>query len=159
MEAPIELRVARWSDRFFAWLIDFIIVLVVVEGILHAAAYPVWLEGDPERWFRNAEPLGHLIRSLAFFAYWTYLESTKGQSVGKMILRLKTVDLSGKNADVRDVALASFGKAFLLPIDVLLGWIFTNEKRQRVFNRLSNTIVIKLEERENLPRNVSYKKD
>jgi hypothetical protein len=38
----------------------------------------------------------------------------------------------------------SFGKSFLLVIDVMLGWIFTNEKRHRIFNRAGNTIVIKM---------------
>jgi hypothetical protein len=59
-------------------------------------------------------------------------------------LKIKTVDLSGNRIDIKSAAIESFGKAFLLPIDVILGWIFTNNKRQRIFNRISNTIVIKL---------------
>jgi hypothetical protein len=27
---------------------------------------------------------------------------------------------------------------------VILGWIFTNDKRQRIFSRLANTIVVKV---------------
>jgi hypothetical protein len=52
------------------------------------------------------------------------------------------------------------GKAFLLPIDVVLGWIFTNNKRQRIFNRISNTIVIKLRPKEiTAAESVRYTKD
>jgi hypothetical protein len=51
--------------------------------------------------------------------------------------------LAGNVPNIRNVAIQSFGKAFLLPIDVFFGWIFTNEKRQRLFNRASDTIVIK----------------
>jgi hypothetical protein len=51
--------------------------------------------------------------------------------------------LAGNLPSKRNVAMQSFGKAFLLPIDVFFGWIFTNEKRQRLFNRASDTIVIK----------------
>ena len=52
-----------------------------------------------------------------------------------------------------------FGKSFLLPVDLILGWIFTNKKRQRIFNKLGDTIVIKLEKEENKAENVSYKMD
>jgi hypothetical protein len=56
------------------------------------------------------------------------------------------------------VAISSFGKAFILPIDVLFGWIFTNEKRQRLLGRASNTIVIKAQDA-NESQSVSYRKD
>jgi hypothetical protein len=59
-------------------------------------------------------------------------------------LHLKTTDLQGKNIEAKTAVLERIGKAFLLPLDVILGWIFTNDKRQRIFNRASNTIVIKL---------------
>ena len=42
---------------------------------------------------------------------------------------------------------------------LVLGWIFTNKKRQRIFNRLGDTIVIKLDEVEKDMENISYKMD
>ena len=103
----------------------------------------------------------YIISSLVFMAYWTYFESTTGQSIGKKLLHLKTTDLAGKSIDVKTAVIESFGKAFLLPLDVILGWIFTNDRRQRIFNRASNTIVIKIKEgRENdTSKNVTYLKD
>jgi len=47
----------------------------------------------------------------------------------------------------------------LLPIDVILGWIFTNNKRQRVFSRISDTIVIKLKNPQLAPNDIKYTKD
>jgi len=77
-----------------------------------------------------------------------------------MALHIKTTDLVGKTADTGSVVLQSFGKSFLLPIDVILGWIFTNDKRQRIFNRASNTIVIKVQSsEEKSAENIRYKKD
>lgn len=67
--------------------------------------------------------------------------------------------MSGKNVDTKNAALESFGKSFLLPIDVILGWLFTNNKRQRIFNKISNTVVIKLRSREELSDNIRYAKD
>jgi hypothetical protein len=66
--------------------------------------------------------------------------------------------LKTKQADVKSITISSFGKSFILVIDVLFGWIFTNEKRQRLLSRAANTIVIKLPET-SAPENVSYKKD
>ena len=158
---PTELRLARWGERFFAWLIDFIIVSIGIEILFYAATFPLWFDSNPDRWFRGGASIGFVVRSLIFLAYWTYFESTSGQSLGKRIFHLKTVGISGQTVHVRDALIESFGKSFLLPIDLILGWIFTNDKRQRIFNRASNTIVIKLRSHteENSSSNVRYRKD
>ena len=88
--------------------------------------------------------MSFLITSIVFFGYWTYFEYTKGQSIGKMVMRIKTTDLYGNKPSLKSVMLGSLGKSFFLVIDVILGWIFTDEKRQRIFNRAGNTIVIKI---------------
>jgi uncharacterized RDD family membrane protein YckC len=137
-----EIVLARWSTRFWAWLVDFIIVAVAIEIIFAIGYAPLAFNQG----FQDNPALGALkyaVQSLLFFAYWLYFESTTGQSIGKKLLKIKTTDLAGNLADVRNVAIQSFGKAFLLPIDVFFGWIFTNDKRQRLFNRASDTIVIK----------------
>ena len=140
-----ELRLARWSTRFWAWLVDFIIVTIAIEIIFSIAYAPLafsqGVQGNP-----TLGPVKYAVQSLLFFAYWLYFESTTGQSIGKKLLKIKTTNLAGNLADIRSVAIQSFGKAFLLPIDVLLGWIFTNEKRQRLLSRAADTIVIKTKE-------------
>jgi hypothetical protein len=48
----------------------------------------------------------------------------------------------------------------LLPIDVFFGWIFTNDKRQRLFNRASDTIVIRVVNQGGSgSENVGYRKE
>ncbi|MGB7954035.1 MAG: RDD family protein [Candidatus Nitrosopolaris sp.] len=113
---------------------------------------------------RNAWSFGAVLSissSLVFMAYWTYFESTTGQSIGKKLLHLKTTDLRDRNIDVKTALIESFGKAFLLPVDIILGWIFTNNKRQRILNRASGAIVVKVkEEGENdTSMNVTFLKD
>jgi len=158
---PGELILASWRDRFFAWLIDFIIVTIGIEILFYAATFPLWFDSNPDKWYRGGLSVGFVVRSLIFLAYWTYFESTSGQSLGKRIFHLKTVGITGQTVNIRDALLESFGKSFLLPIDLILGWIFTNDKRQRIFNRVSNTIVVKLGSyaEENSSSNVRYKKD
>jgi len=156
---PTELTIARWSDRFYAWLIDYAIIFgvafAVFLAVFSAAFFEKIIDGD----YMYAHTFDYAPISIVFFLYWLILESKKGQSIGKMALRLKITNLNGEPADFKSIAISSFGKAFLLPIDVILGRIFTNQKRQRIFNKLGNTIVIKVEEIENKKKNITYKKD
>jgi uncharacterized RDD family membrane protein YckC len=140
-----EITLAKWSTRFWAWLVDFIIVTIAFEAIFAIAYAPLafmqGFGGSVPPWLGGAR---YAVQSLLFFAYWVYFESNSGQSIGKRLLKIKTTDMAGNLADVKSVAIQSFGKAFLLPLDVLLGWIFTNDKRQRLLGRAANTIVVRL---------------
>ena len=139
-----EITLARWSTRFWAWLVDLIIVTIAIEIIFAIAYAPLafnqGVQGNP-----GLGAVRFAVQSLLFFAYWTYFESSnRGKSIGKKLLKTKTTDLAGNVPDIRNIAIQSFGKAFLLPIDVFFGWIFTNDKRQRLLNRASDTIVIRI---------------
>jgi uncharacterized RDD family membrane protein YckC len=155
-----EITLARWSTRFWAWLIDFIIVTIAIEIIFAIAYAPLafnqGVQGNP-----GLGAVRFAVQSLLFLAYWTYFESANrgGQSIGKKLLKIKTTDLAGNVPDIRNVAIQSFGKAFLLPIDVFFGWIFTNDKRQRLFNRASDTIVIRIANQGPGSENVGYRKE
>jgi uncharacterized RDD family membrane protein YckC len=153
-EHPPEITLAKWSTRFWAWLVDFIIVTIAFEVIFAIAYAPLafmqGFNGNMPPWLGGAR---YAVQSLLFFAYWTYSESNSGQSIGKKLLKIRTTDLAGNLADIRSVAIQSFGKAFLLPIDVILGWIFSNDKRQRLLSRAASTIVIKIDGNDN---NVRY---
>ena len=163
---PRQIILANWGDRLLAWIVDFILVSIALAVLFAAITIPIWFfhyddEMTAARAYQNIQPLHYIISSLAFLGYWTYFESTSGQSIGKRLLKIKTIDISGDNRiDIKRAAIESFGKSFLLPIDVILGLIFTNNKRQRIFNRISNTIVIKLKKKpESRPEdNIIYTK-
>lgn len=159
----VEITLASWGDRFLAWLVDFILVSIGLAILFALISIPFWFSyyGNMERVFRDTGPLSYIISSLGFLAYWTYFESTTGQSIGKRLLKIKTTDLGGRKIDTKSAIIESFGKSFLLPLDVVLGWIFTNNKRQRIFNRITNTIVIKLKPKEiaTTAESVRYTKD
>ncbi len=84
-----------------------------------------------------------------FFSYWIILEYKTGQTIGKKMFNLKITNNVGEKPSLLGVILSSFGKSFILPIDIIFGWILTNEKRQRIFNKLGNTLIIKIKESEN----------
>ena len=152
-----EIVIAKWSDRFFAWLIDFCIISIISTTVLSSIFGTINYELSEK--LILAEMTQFVPTSIVFFAYWTILEYKKGQTIGKKILNLKVTDMYGKSPDLKGSIIGSFGKTFLLPLDVVLGWIFTNEKRQRIFNKIGDTIVIKIKNPKENIENIKYKKD
>jgi len=138
----LELALASWGERFIAWLID-----MVLMGVLLAWFALPGFRWIPEAW-RGAVPgwipfVDFGLRNVVHFLYWTILEGMYGQSVGKMAMRIRVADLDGGHIDVGRAAVQSIGKAFLLPLDCIIGWIMYPVRRQRLFNNLAETVVIK----------------
>lgn len=137
-----KIIIAKWTDRFLAWLIDFVIVSSISTLIIFVSFGTIYYEYDEDGlWAENTQ---YIPASILFFVYWVVLEYKTGQTIGKKILNLKVTDIYGNKPSLKGIMISSFGKAFLLPIDVVLGWILTNEKRQRVFNKLGDTLVVKI---------------
>ncbi len=149
-----KIILAKWTDRFLAWLIDFIIISIFSTSIIFAIFGTI--EYDEDIFW--AESTQYIPTSILFFVYWTVLEYKTGQTIGKKILNLKVVDIHGNSPSLKGIIIGSFGKSFLLPIDVVLGWILTNEKRQRIFNKLGDTLVVKIKESKNTS-DITYLKD
>ena len=76
----------------------------------------------------------------------------------KKCFNLKITNSQGEKPSLIGVVISSFGKSFILPIDMILGLIITNEKRQRIFNKLGDTLIIKIKE-SNLDSDFKYIKD
>ena len=96
--------------------------------------------------------------SVMFFSYWVILEYKTGQTIGKRMFNLKITNSQGEKPSLIGVVISSFGKSFILPIDMILGLIITNEKRQRIFNKLGDTLIIKIKESD-LDSDFKYIKD
>lgn len=96
--------------------------------------------------------------SVMFFSYWIILEYKTGQTIGKKMFNLKITNSQGEKPSLIGVVISSFGKSFILPIDMILGLIITNEKRQRIFNKLGDTLIIKIKESD-LDSDFKYIKD
>lgn len=140
---------AKWESRFWAWLIDILLVGALSNLIANSLGF-LW-DFD----FISVASFG--VHGVLMFAYWTLFEGYNGQSVGKMALNLKVTDRKGGKIVFRVAALESFGKAFLLPLDCLIGWLAMPNSKLRLFNRISNTIVIRTKYEE--PEEVRYVKE
>ncbi|BDQ30765.1 RDD family protein [Nitrosopumilus zosterae] len=151
-----KIIIAKWTDRFFAWLIDFIIVSSISTVLIFVSFGSLDYEFEENSfWMENIQ---YIPTSILFFVYWTVLEYKIGQTVGKKIMNLKTVNIIGERPSLKGILISSFGKSFLLPIDVVLGWFLTNEKRQRIFNKLGDTLVVKIKDVDDVS-DIKYLKD
>ena len=139
-----KIILAKWKDRFLAWLVDFIIISMVSTSIFFVSF--LYLDYNFENFIANDGM--YVPTSVMFLAYWIILEHKTGQTVGKKMFNLKIVNNLGEKPSLIGVMISSFGKSFILPIDIILGWMITNEKRQRIFNKLGNTLVIKIKDSE-----------
>jgi len=121
---------ASWSDRFWAWLIDVLLVGIIWYEIMIVLKRDVFCLD------------GALLLMVLLFIYWTILEGYRGQSLGKMFIDIAVTGSFGEQIRFQDAALESFGKAFLLPFDCIIGYFAFREGKQRLFNRISDTFVI-----------------
>jgi hypothetical protein len=138
-------RAADWGERFVAWLIDIIVISIFLAPTKFLLSFVMWpgftFMPASLRWIPFVD-FG--LDNVIYFLYWMFMEGIYGQSVGKMALNLKVTMMNNKPVDMGSAAVESIGKAFLLPIDCLIGWIIYSGKKQRLFNYVSDTKVVKI---------------
>ena len=143
-EAPL----ASWGERFVAWLIDAIIVTVVmgiITAIIGIIGFFSGFSFTSIFNFINWLP-AISVNGIVIFFYWMFMEASNGQSIGKMVMRIKVTRVDGSPINMGQAAIESIGKAFfpILVLDCLIGWLVYPKNRQRLFNYLSQTVVVKV---------------
>ena len=88
-----------------------------------------------------------LIRAYIFAVIWMYFtvfEGYRGQTLGKMVLGIRIVDISGARMSPHEAAIRALTKVLILPIDVLVGLVKTRKVGfLRFFGHYTRTWVIK----------------
>ena len=127
---------ADFGQRFVAWIIDFVLV-AVISIILFSIG----------EWF-FAIIVGYV---LALLYFWLLEAFNNGQTVGKMAMKLRTVnEKTLEVAEPLDYLVNNILKSNigLLVIDVIVGLISNSDdpkNRIRIMQDASNTVVIKAE--------------
>ena len=135
------LPLAALTRRVYAFLVDFAITL----GIFLVTSLATNLLSSLTLGVEFSVGLPHIILYLVlFWVYSTLFEGFAGQSVGKRIFGLKVVRLDGKRLLYDNAAIRNFGKAFLLPFDLLFGYRLRDKRFARYFDKFSGTTVIDL---------------
>lgn len=125
------IDLATWGQRIIALILDGILLSIIL-GFLRLPGYYV----------HSNIPISLGVNNILEFLYFMFMDYYWGQSLGKMIMNLRVTKYGGMPLTITDAAIEAFGKAFLLPIDFIIGVILYKDNNQRLFNYLSDTVVI-----------------
>lgn len=137
--APAEQIVyAKFGERFLAVILDGIIIAIVswigIFAILGLAA-DYFGVGSLFSWL------------LAFLYFWALESFNNGQTIGKMALKLRTVDeYSLTPAQPGNLVINNLSRGWWLILDFIIGILANSgdpKKRLRILQNLSKTVVIK----------------
>jgi len=135
-----QLPLASFGKRTAAFIVDFLLMLTITLLLTFPQVVSI-VTGNgltPELSTVILITLGLL------WAYSTLLEGFNGQSLGKRLTGLKAVRTDGKKLSYDHAAIRNFGKAFLLPFDVIVGLRLKNKEFMRYFDKFAGTTVINL---------------
>jgi uncharacterized RDD family membrane protein YckC/DNA-binding transcriptional ArsR family regulator len=135
-----KLPLASFKKRSYAFLIDFFLMLAITLLFTLPEFFPLFVGN---LFILNLSAVPFITIGL-LWVYSTLLEGFNGQSIGKSIIGLKVVRTDGKKLYYDHAAVRNFGKAFLLPFDLIIGLRLKNEKFIRYFDKFAGTTVIDL---------------
>jgi uncharacterized RDD family membrane protein YckC/DNA-binding HxlR family transcriptional regulator len=134
------LPLASFKIRTLAYLVDLALMILITAALLFPQMVYILTTN-----FLSTELSAVLFTILGLlWVYSTLLEGFNGQSLGKRLLGLKVVRTDGKKVSYDHAAIRNFGKAFLLPFDVIVGIRLKNPEFIRYFDKFAGTTVITL---------------
>ncbi|MBU2476681.1 RDD family protein [Candidatus Micrarchaeota archaeon] len=144
-----ENKLASIPRRFLAFLIDLIILGIfsaLISFFLLLTARYFWLTANIQLSIPAILSLIAFCSTIFQIIYWTVLEGKFGASIGKKLLKIKVVKENGEKigyteAFFRNVTKFADNLLLFVPIDALT--IFTTKNKQRFFDKLAGTIVIR----------------
>ncbi|MCJ7632149.1 RDD family protein [Candidatus Bathyarchaeota archaeon] len=134
-----SLPIAAFKKRTLAFLMDVslalaISILITLLNVISLLAVSVFTLDTTI-----------IVFLFLLWGYSTLLEGFGGQSLGKRIMGLKVVKIDSRRLFYDGAAVRNFGKAFLLPFDLLIGLRLKDERFVRYFDKFAGTTVIDLE--------------
>jgi uncharacterized RDD family membrane protein YckC len=139
----VTANYATLADRFVTVLIDSIITAVVAGAISAPLGFLSYMTG---MWFMFGPAT--LIGFLLWIVYYSYFESTSGQTIGKIISKIKVVD--ERTFEVVDIGRSIIRNILrivdFLPFFYIIGIVVisTNPMKQRLGDIVARTIVVRL---------------
>ncbi|MFC6988144.1 RDD family protein [Haloplanus sp. GCM10025708] len=143
MERP-DPRLGTQGDvvgaRIVAVVVD-LLLLAIVSGLITAPLTAI----SP----RVGAPVGSVISTVVAFAYFTFLEGTYGQTLGKKILNLVVAGSDGSDCGLGEAAIRNLLRYLdWLPAFYLVGVVvvYLTEDRQRLGDVAADTVVVRAAE-------------
>ncbi|MFX0135510.1 MAG: RDD family protein [Candidatus Hodarchaeota archaeon] len=137
-----DVEYANFLHRLIAWLIDIVIVIIISAIIYSSFIFQIKIII-----FRILFAY-LIIHIIGFLYFWLQESFFKGQTLGKSVLKLKTVDEKSFEATSMSKYVINnlIKSSILLILDVIIGIIInrnSSQKQIRITQNLSKTLVIK----------------
>ncbi len=136
LQNSVQMEYQGIGIRFVSLVIDSLIISIIFGALGNILGAGMMRQGS---W-----SVGLL--SFAFYiAYYTYLEGTRGQTIGKMITKIKVVREDGRPIDMQQ----AFKRNILRVIDGFFAYIigavliWRSDKQQRLGDTVAKTVVVK----------------
>jgi len=135
---PGQMAYQGVGIRFVSLLIDSIIIGIII-GALGTILGVEMMESGTAPWYWG------VFSFIIYIGYYTYLEGSRGQTIGKMITGIKVVREDGRTIDMNQ----ALTRNILRIIDGFIGYligailIWRSDKKQRLGDRWANTVVVK----------------
>lgn len=140
MKNPRAMEYQGILIRLVSLVIDSIILgiialaLVIVTGIQFVSSAT-----SPTPWTFN------ILFFLIYIGYYTYLEGTRGQTVGKMVTKIKVVREEGGEIDISTAFIRNILRIvdglFVYLVGAILIW--RSSKKQRLGDMIAKTVVVR----------------
>jgi uncharacterized RDD family membrane protein YckC len=141
METPVGLRYAGFWIRFWAFVIDSVLVLLIIVPLLWATYGTQYLE-PADTIFRG--PLDFLLNvvfpTVAIITFWVYRSATPG----KIVVGARIVDArSGGKPSTLQLVGRYFGYyVSVIPFGLGMLWIAFDRRKQGWHDKLAGTVVV-----------------
>jgi uncharacterized RDD family membrane protein YckC len=136
---PLETREYQGIGiRLVSLIIDNIIVGIIIGAISSGIGFGMMTQRMVPWWIG-------LLYFVIYVGYFTFLEGSKGQTIGKMVTKIKVVREDGGQIDMNQALtrniLRIIDGLFAYLIGAILIW--RSDKKQRLGDNIAKTIVIK----------------
>lgn len=126
--APVGVpRPGELLNRFLARLIDHIL-LGIVYAILYAVFSGIFLTGFVHSFgeYFLFYTVTAILQAAAYLSYFAFMESSSGQTVGKMVMKLRTYGPDGVSKPTMEQAIKrnAYSALGILSIIPFIGWYF-----------------------------------
>jgi len=136
----LEFRVAPFHKRLFAWFLDILLIFVYVYLVMRFVVQPLNLMDS------LGQTVSILLVGIPAYCYHLLMEMfMNGQSLGKMVMGIKVMDLSGNEAGTSQYLLRWLFRLFDMGITMGAGAVLSvalSKYSQRIGDMVAGTVVI-----------------
>lgn len=135
----------HWIRRLIAAIIDSIIVGIVAAILWTIFTLPFLLAGPAiVPWYFNWLALPSFFSGILFLLYASFMESTRGSTIGKQFMDLKVTTTDGKTPTFGLALIRDVSKIYWLfwLLDVIIGMATVGDPQQKYTDRIAGTTVV-----------------